>query len=126
MTFAEPCRRVGTASTAFGRLRVSSRATPTAGDEQADDVRVALQRVAAALGRPPVDRDPDGLEEAPAPEPGPGRDRLGRVRGLHEVGFDGIVTRCVFAWEEKAMESARFMRTEIHRYVDKYWGAGSR
>lgn len=41
---------------------------------------------------------------------------------LHEVGFDGIVTSCVFAWEERAVESSRFMRQEIQRYVDKYWG----
>jgi myo-inositol catabolism protein IolH len=41
---------------------------------------------------------------------------------LHEVGFDGIMTACVFAWEERAVESSRFMRSEIRRYVDKYWG----
>jgi myo-inositol catabolism protein IolH len=41
---------------------------------------------------------------------------------LHEVGFDGIVTSCVFAWEERAEESSRFMRQEIQKYVDKYWG----
>jgi myo-inositol catabolism protein IolH len=40
---------------------------------------------------------------------------------LAEVGFDGIMTACVFAWEEKAMQSSRFMRTEMQRYVDKYW-----
>ncbi len=39
---------------------------------------------------------------------------------LAEVGFDGIVTSCVFAWEERAIESSRFMRGEIQRYVDKY------
>ena len=42
---------------------------------------------------------------------------------LHEVGFDGIMTACVFAWEEKAEESSRFMRDEMKRYIDKYWGA---
>jgi myo-inositol catabolism protein IolH len=42
---------------------------------------------------------------------------------LAAVGFDGIVTSCVFAWEERADESGRFMRREIQRYVDKYWGA---
>ena len=41
----------------------------------------------------------------------------------HEVGFDGIMTACVFAWEEKADESGRFMRAEMQRYIDKYWGA---
>jgi myo-inositol catabolism protein IolH len=41
---------------------------------------------------------------------------------LHEVGFDGIMTACVFAWEERAVESSRFMRQEMQRYIDKYWG----
>lgn len=45
---------------------------------------------------------------------------------LHEVGFDGIMTSCVFAWEERAVDSSRFMRQEIQRYVDKYWGSASR
>jgi myo-inositol catabolism protein IolH len=40
---------------------------------------------------------------------------------LHEIGFDGIITACVFAWEDRAEESSRFMRREIQRYVDKYW-----
>ena len=40
---------------------------------------------------------------------------------LAEIGFDGIMTACVFAWEERAMESSRFMRGEMQRYVDKYW-----
>ncbi len=40
---------------------------------------------------------------------------------LHEVGFDGILTSCVFAWEERAVESSRFMREEIQKYVDRYW-----
>jgi predicted dehydrogenase len=33
------------------------------------------------------------------------------------VGFDGVVTSCVFAWEERADESGRFMRPnpEIRR-----------
>jgi myo-inositol catabolism protein IolH len=40
---------------------------------------------------------------------------------LADVGFDGIMTACVFAWEERAEESSRFMREEIQRYVDRYW-----
>ena len=28
---------------------------------------------------------------------------------LNAVGFDGILTSCVFAWEERAVESSRFM-----------------
>ena len=42
-------------------------------------------------------------------------------RSLAEVGFDGIMTACVFAWEEKAEQSSRFMREEIQKYVDRYW-----
>jgi myo-inositol catabolism protein IolH len=34
---------------------------------------------------------------------------------LAEVGFDGIMTACVFAWEERAVESSRFMLAEIER-----------
>ncbi|HRO10940.1 substrate-binding domain-containing protein [Amaricoccus sp.] len=40
---------------------------------------------------------------------------------LAEIGFDGIMTACVFAWEEKADASGRFMRAEMQRYVDKFW-----
>ena len=42
---------------------------------------------------------------------------------LAEIGFDGIMTACVFAWEERADESGRFMRQEMQRYVEKHWGA---
>lgn len=41
---------------------------------------------------------------------------------LHDIGFDGVLSSCVFAWEERAEQSSRFMREEIQRYVDKYWG----
>ena len=41
---------------------------------------------------------------------------------LHEIGFDGVLSSCVFAWEERAEHSSRFMRDEIQKYVDKYWG----
>ena len=40
---------------------------------------------------------------------------------LADIGFDGIMTACVFAWEERAVESSRFMREEMQRYIDKYW-----
>ncbi|MGD8217869.1 sugar phosphate isomerase/epimerase family protein [Pseudomonas thivervalensis] len=40
---------------------------------------------------------------------------------LAKTGFDGIVTACVFGWEERADESGRFMRKEIQAYVDKYF-----
>jgi myo-inositol catabolism protein IolH len=39
---------------------------------------------------------------------------------LGEIGFDGILSSCVFAWEERAEESSRFMRQELQRYLDKY------
>jgi len=39
---------------------------------------------------------------------------------LAEVKFDGVLSACVFAWEERAEESSRFMRTEIQRYLDQY------
>jgi myo-inositol catabolism protein IolH len=34
---------------------------------------------------------------------------------LERLGFDGIMTACVFAWEDRAHESCRFMRDEIAR-----------
>jgi myo-inositol catabolism protein IolH len=40
---------------------------------------------------------------------------------LSEVGFDGVLSSCVFAWEEKAEASSRFMRQEMQRYLDKYF-----
>lgn len=42
---------------------------------------------------------------------------------LAEVGFDGVLSACVFAWEERAEDSSRFMRQAIQRYLDQYWGA---
>jgi myo-inositol catabolism protein IolH len=32
---------------------------------------------------------------------------------LLEMDFDGIATVCVFAWEERAVESSRFMFSEV-------------
>ena len=40
---------------------------------------------------------------------------------LAAVGFDGIMTSCVFAWEERADKSGRYMRETMQKYVDKYW-----
>jgi myo-inositol catabolism protein IolH len=31
-----------------------------------------------------------------------------------------VMSSCVFAWEERAEESSRFMRAEMQRYIDKY------
>ena len=39
---------------------------------------------------------------------------------LAEVRFDGVMSSCVFAWEERAEDSSRFMRREMQRYLDKF------
>jgi myo-inositol catabolism protein IolH len=36
---------------------------------------------------------------------------------LRKIGFDGIVTSCVFAWEERAIESSRFMFEQIRELL---------
>jgi myo-inositol catabolism protein IolH len=42
--------------------------------------------------------------------------------GLERIGFDGIVTSCVFAWEDRAADSSVYMRDTIRSYLDK-WAA---
>ncbi|RFO95266.1 protein iolH [Rhodoferax lacus] len=39
---------------------------------------------------------------------------------LAAVKFNGVLSSCVFAWEERANESSRFMRAEMQRYLDKH------
>ena len=39
---------------------------------------------------------------------------------LASVRFNGVLSACVFAWEERADDSSRFMRSEMQRYLDKY------
>lgn len=39
---------------------------------------------------------------------------------LAEIGFNGLLTSCVFAWEERAINSAEHMLAEITRYAQKY------
>jgi myo-inositol catabolism protein IolH len=39
---------------------------------------------------------------------------------LAEVKFNGVLSSCVFAWEERADDSSRFMRAEIQRYLEKH------
>ena len=46
-------------------------------------------------------------------------------RSLGEVGFDGTLTSCVLAWEERADESARFMLDEIRRLATAYLGVAA-
>jgi myo-inositol catabolism protein IolH len=41
-------------------------------------------------------------------------------RTLAEVGFDGIATVCVFAWEERAADSSRYNLAKVTDYVAKY------
>lgn len=36
---------------------------------------------------------------------------------LARIGFDGILTSCVFAWEERAVESSQFMFERITHYL---------
>lgn len=41
-------------------------------------------------------------------------------RTLAEVRFDGIATVCVFAWEERAEDSARYNLSQVGQYLEKY------
>ncbi|WP_347138364.1 sugar phosphate isomerase/epimerase [Paracoccus sp. SSK6] len=40
---------------------------------------------------------------------------------LADMKFDGVLSNCVFAWEDRAEDSARYMLSETKRYVEKYW-----
>jgi myo-inositol catabolism protein IolH len=44
---------------------------------------------------------------------------------LAEVGFDGIATVCVFAWEERARESLRFNREKVQEYLGRHAVVGA-
>ena len=41
-------------------------------------------------------------------------------RTLQEVGFDGVMTNSVFAWPDKAEESANYMVQKINEYLEKF------
>jgi len=41
---------------------------------------------------------------------------------LAEIGFDGIATVCVFAWEDRARQSLLYNRETTEAYIDKYLG----
>ena len=43
-------------------------------------------------------------------------------RTLADVGFDGIATVCVFAWEERAEDSCRYNLDKVREYVAKHGG----
>jgi myo-inositol catabolism protein IolH len=40
--------------------------------------------------------------------------------GLERIGFDGIISSSVFAWEERARESSTFMRETIEEYLGRW------
>ena len=42
------------------------------------------------------------------------------MNSLRRNGFDGIMTVCVFAWEERARESSIHNREEIERYLSSW------
>ena len=42
-------------------------------------------------------------------------------RTLARIGFDGIATVCVFAWEERARESCAANLARVREYADKYF-----
>jgi myo-inositol catabolism protein IolH len=39
---------------------------------------------------------------------------------LGDTGFDGIMTACVFAWEDRARQSSTFMLEEIQKYTSSW------
>jgi myo-inositol catabolism protein IolH len=40
---------------------------------------------------------------------------------LAAIGFDGILTSCVFAWEERASDSGRVMRERIDALLARHF-----
>jgi len=42
-------------------------------------------------------------------------------RTLAEMRFNGILTNSVFAWEDRAVESSRFMRERIQCYLERFF-----
>ncbi len=40
---------------------------------------------------------------------------------LAEVSFDGVLSSCVFAWEERAEDSSRFMRAQMQLRIDQFF-----
>ncbi|MCA3822835.1 MAG: sugar phosphate isomerase/epimerase, partial [Burkholderia sp.] len=47
-------------------------------------------------------------------------------RALGAAGFDGVMSSCVFAWEDRAEASSRYMRDTIQRYVDRHFDRNAR
>lgn len=42
---------------------------------------------------------------------------------LAYMKFDGVLSNCVFAWEDRVEDSAKSMLEKTKYYVEKYWGA---
>jgi myo-inositol catabolism protein IolH len=42
-------------------------------------------------------------------------------KALADADFDGLLTSCVFAWEDRAVDSSREMLASIQRYVARYF-----
>ncbi len=40
---------------------------------------------------------------------------------LGSAGFDGVLSSCVFAWEERAAQSSRFMRQQIQQQLERHF-----
>src|SRR3984885_5383055 len=38
---------------------------------------------------------------------------------MQQIAFDGIMTSCVFAWEDKAVESSKLMRNKMRQYLEQ-------
>ncbi|UQP01547.1 sugar phosphate isomerase/epimerase [Burkholderia multivorans] len=47
-------------------------------------------------------------------------------RALADAGFDGVMSSCVFAWEDRAEASSCYMRETIQRYVDRHFDRAAR
>ncbi|MFM2348258.1 MAG: hypothetical protein RL654_3011, partial [Pseudomonadota bacterium] len=47
----------------------------------------------------------------------------GLFKAMADIGFDGLVSACVFAWEERAAESSRLMRQGIDQLVARHFSA---
>ncbi|MFM2341684.1 MAG: hypothetical protein RLZZ592_1337, partial [Pseudomonadota bacterium] len=47
----------------------------------------------------------------------------GLFKAMADIGFDGLVSACVFAWEERAKASSQMMRQGIDQLVQRHYGA---
>jgi myo-inositol catabolism protein IolH len=47
----------------------------------------------------------------------------GLFKAMADIGFDGLVSACVFAWEERAKASSQMMRQGIEQLVQRHFSA---